>query len=710
MQVRTGSQRYHPWRLLPCHRLTYRGVFRKAAKEFTTKPESLVIQVGDLEFRYQPQPPTKHVYDELSNKIIEIPGEESPCPSELRSVLKDLDTLRRISATQTFPQCMNDHVADYLVGTVTVTVHTAEVGQAVAEVLNAFKHDLAKTGCPVINAYKSLPPEMQTHDHVVMTVLENAKEYGCAFSCIPSGVLRANKRFVKQVIRNHSDMFRYVCPRFTCPTMYADKELILYFLHQLLQKLEYNRLGHVSWILSQISSPLLEDRDIAMAAVKSDGTSLRRFSHAVQNDRAVAYLAVTSSALALRDVLPTFREDVNLVLAAVQKFPTALRFAATHLRSDRHIVEKAIKKDGTTLLYASDELKNDFMLAEQAIRQNPTAYYYISDTLKQSATLVRLAATKCPQVLRSAPLDIRSNSKLMADIVRTHEVVDKLYENLQSPQYAFAYLPLVLQNDNDIAKMAVQAHGGALKHLPENFRNNEMFASWAIAQDPFAYRFIGDTLMQSRQLAIQTVRHPNVSFFFVVEDVIANWYHDNALVLEAASRSYPDPSWKNYALYLLCGTSDTRRFLQIKRDPKVVRALITTHGLPNLLYASQTLTNNIEFICGILADYQEFRGHNNNILSWIGDTLRQDMTTMLGVISKCTAPCVRKIHDSLRYSVEFWERLLAMELRVANRQSLIDDIPDNIKEDSRIVPLLSEKPYSDQVGSEVPATKKRRTM
>ena len=498
--------------------------------------------------------------------------------------------------------------------------------------------------------------------------------------------------------------------------MYADKELIVYFLHQLVKKSEFNRLGQVSWILSQIPSSLLEDRDIAMAAVTADGTSLRRFSHAVQNDRSLARLAVTGSALALRDVLPPFREDVDFVLAAVQKFPTALQFAASHLRSDRHIVQEAIKKDGTTLQHASDELKNNYMLAEQAIRQNPRTYYYISDTLKQSATLVRLAATKCPQVLRSAPLDIRSNSQLMTDIVRTHEVVDNIfcvykpYENLQSPQYAFAYMPSVLQDDYEIAKIAVQTHGRSLQYLPENFRNNEMFASWAIAQDPCAYRFIGDTLKQSRQLAIQTVRHPNVSFLFVVEYVIANWYNDKALVLEATSRSYPDPYWKDYALYLLCGTSDTKRFRQLNSDPKVARALITTQGLPNLLYACKTLTNNPEFICGILADYQEFRGHNNNILGWIGDTLRQDMEIMLSVISKCTAPCVKKIHDTLRYSVVFWERLLTTELRVANRQSFIDDIPDIIKTHSRIVPLLSEKPYSNQAGSDMPATKKRRTM
>ena len=708
MQVNTGV-RHSSLRLLSYTRdvSSQHAIFRHVAQALTQKhaskvrPESVVLQVGNTESHYPPAPPEDCVYDELINDYIETPGEEPPCPINLQRGINELKTLRRISSCTAWklPQCLNDYVANFLL---TVTEHTPEAGQAVATILKAGNCDWR-----VHRTFKSLPSDMQTHDHVIMVALEN--NGGMLIEEDRTGFFRANKRYVMQAIRSHTIWFRYACP-----TIYSDKEVILCYLGSLVRNKEFNRSGDVTWILSKVAPPFLQDRDIAVAAVKADGTSLKRFSDAVQNDRLLVLIAVTSSALALRDVLPKFRQDRDIVSSAVQKYPTALQFADTHLRRDRHIVEEAIKKDGTTLQFADEVLKDDLMLAIQAIGQNPRAYHHISDRLKRSYILVQLAATKCPQVLRSAPLEVRSNREVMATIVSTHTVVKNIdpYDNSQSPQYAFAYVSDVLKNDDEIAKKAVQAHGRALQHLPENYRNNEMFAEWAIVQDPDAFRFIGDALKQTRSLAIQTVRHPNASFELVADHVIAIWYDDKALVLEAATRSYPIRTKCHLALCRFSDIfdADEQRCRRITGDWDIVCALVQKYGLKNLVFACPTLTNNPAFVNRLLADYHEFRGRNNDILDWVGHKLRQDMTTMLSVISKCTAPRVRKIHDSLYNSVVFWERLLTMELRVANRQSLIDDIPNDIKEDSRIAPLLCAKTPSDQEGSDVPPTKKRRTM
>lgn len=716
MQVKTGLRRASLC-LLQCDGPSHRGIFRHVAQKLSQKhaspvlPESVVLQVGTTEFRYPPPPPPEDcVYDELNNDYIETPGEEPPCSTELQRAIDELKTLRRISRCGAWklPQCLNERVANYLV---TVTEHTPEAGQAVATILQAGNCDWE-----IHRAFKSLPYDMQTHDHVIMVALEN--DGGMIIEKDRTGFYRANKRYVMQAIRCHTLWIRYACP-----TMYADKEVILCYLGSLVRILDRYEVtrgyhsGDVTWILSKVPAPFLRDRDIAMAAVKADGTSLKRFSDDLQHDRVLVHIAVNSSALALRDVLPKFRQDMDIVLAAVQKYPTALQFAATHLRRDRHIVEEAIKKDGTTLQFADDVLKNDSMLAIRAIGQNPRAYHHISYELNKSPTLVLLAATKCPQVLRSAPHEVRSNRELMAAIISTHEVVDNIgpYDSGCSSQYAIAYINPILKNDYEIAKVAVQTHGCALQYLPDKYRNNGTFAYWAIVQDPCAYRFIGDALKQSRQLAIQTVRHPKASIEIVADYVLAIWCNDKALVLEAAKRSYPGRTeWhQTYStLYRFRGRSwaDTDRSRRIAGDPDIVRAIIKAHGLKNLIYACKTLTNNRAFVHRLLADYHEFRGRNNGILDWIGDELRQDMTTMLRVISKCTAPGVWLMHESLCNSVEFWERLLTMELRVANRQSLIDDIPDNIQEDSRIAPLLCAKTPSDQEGSDVPPTKKRRTM
>ena len=699
MQVKTGVRRTS-LRLLQCDGPSQRGIFRHVAQKLTQTraspvlPESVVLQVGTTEFRYPPPPPEDCVYDELNNDYIETPGEEPPCSTELQRAIDELKALHRISRCGAWrlPQCLNDRVANYLV---TVTEHTPEAGQAVAEILQAGNCDWE-----IHRAFKSLPSDMQTHDHVIMVALEN--NGGMIIEEDRTGFYRANKRYVMQAIRDHTLWFRYACP-----TMYSDKEVILCYLGSLVRILDRYKAtrgyhgylsGDVTWILSKVPAPFLRDRDIAMAAVKADGTSLKLFSDDLQDDRVLALIAVNSSALALRDVLPKFRKDIGIVLAAVQKNPTALQFAAAHLRRDRHIVEEAIKKDGTTLQFADEVLKKDMILAIRAIGQNPRAYHHISYELNQSPILVLLAATKCPQVLRSAPLPVRNNRELMAAIVSTHEVVDNIgpYDSWCSSQYAISYINSILKNDYEIAKVAVQTHGRTLQYLPDKYRNNETFAYWAIAQDPCAYRFIGDALKQSRQLAIQTVRHPKASQETVADHVLAIWYQDKALVLEAATRSYPGRTeWhQTYStLYRFCGRSGagTDRSRRIAGDPDIVRAIIKVHGLKNFSYACKTLTNNRAFVNRLLADYHEFRGRDNGILDWIGYELRQDMPTMLRVISKCTAPDVWLMHESLCNSVEFWERLLTMELRVANRQSLIDDIPDNMKEESRIAPLLSAK-------------------
>ena len=85
----------------------------------------------------------------------------------------------------------------------------------------------------------------------------------------------------------------------------------------------------------------------------------------LNNDKEVAIAAVRTDWQALKTMSDVFKGDTEVVLAAVTQNGLALEFASHELQNEKEVVLAAVTQNGRAMKYASEELHNDkeFVLA-----------------------------------------------------------------------------------------------------------------------------------------------------------------------------------------------------------------------------------------------------------------------------------------------------------------------------------------------------------
>jgi uncharacterized protein YdeI (YjbR/CyaY-like superfamily) len=134
---------------------------------------------------------------------------------------------------------------------------------------------------------------------------------------------------------------------FASDSICADKEIVLTAVQ-----------GH-AFVLEYASPELLADKEVALAAVRNDSGALKYVDPKLRADREVVLTAVTKNGSALSFASLELRDDKEIVLAAVKQNSSALSFASLRLRGDREVVLAALVKNGQALEYVSPELAED---------------------------------------------------------------------------------------------------------------------------------------------------------------------------------------------------------------------------------------------------------------------------------------------------------------------------------------------------------------
>eukprot|EP00933_Yihiella_yeosuensis_P071773 TRINITY_DN80004_c0_g1_i1.p1 TRINITY_DN80004_c0_g1~~TRINITY_DN80004_c0_g1_i1.p1 ORF type:complete len:884 (+),score=185.80 TRINITY_DN80004_c0_g1_i1:95-2746(+) len=162
------------------------------------------------------------------------------------------------------------------------------------------------------------------------------------------------------------------------------------------------------------------DRDIVLAAVKTDGMALKYASDVFLEDYEIVREAISNDIevmdnvnkyysqkwwntpeyvkLALQKDVANFekcgesiRENKEVVLALVTQRGMSLANASRALKCDKHVVLAAVTQDGLALEYASASLKADYDIVTAAITQNGAALDLAAEALQADEHLVDLA-------------------------------------------------------------------------------------------------------------------------------------------------------------------------------------------------------------------------------------------------------------------------------------------------------------------------------
>jgi len=156
--------------------------------------------------------------------------------------------------------------------------------------------------------------------------------------------------------------------------------------------------------LAHADFSLRGNRQIALTAVRQQGTSLQSLSETMRCDKEVVLASVSQDGEALQFAHERLKSDRMVVLAAIQQIPSAIRFASDKLKADRHIALAAVSKDGALVRYLDETLKKDRMVVLTAVQQDAASMRYVGHHFKGDQKIV-LAALREEQCFTLADAD-----------------------------------------------------------------------------------------------------------------------------------------------------------------------------------------------------------------------------------------------------------------------------------------------------------------
>ncbi len=115
---------------------------------------------------------------------------------------------------------------------------------------------------------------------------------------------------------------------------------------------------------------LAKEEEIYVAAMKQDGFVMRYIPKDIVRTREMAKIAVQFNGHGLGALSDPMQDDFELVSLSVATSPSTIRFASARIQNDRNYVLELVRMNGRCILYLPDEFKNDNELLCIAIAQN----------------------------------------------------------------------------------------------------------------------------------------------------------------------------------------------------------------------------------------------------------------------------------------------------------------------------------------------------
>ena len=198
-----------------------------------------------------------------------------------------------------------------------------------------------------------------------------------------------------------------------------------------------------------------------------------------------------------------YTNNRDVVMSAIKQDGLALRHASNELKNDWVFVASAVCRDGEALQFASNELRNDGKMARWAmgIRDFPTGQINIEEWTGPDLTEYNDLATKRipqPNCLRHASEQLRGkDQELMLHAIKEY-------------WFAADHLALPLRDSKPFWKKVMeqneatgwQAFGN---YAPVMLREDEELMKIALQMDPFALHYAGPSLRRRRSFILEAV-------------------------------------------------------------------------------------------------------------------------------------------------------------------------------------------------------------
>mmetsp|Transcript_33238 Transcript_33238/g.48833 ORF Transcript_33238/g.48833 Transcript_33238/m.48833 type:complete len:578 (-) Transcript_33238:870-2603(-) len=398
-----------------------------------------------------------------------------------------------------------------------------------------------------------------------------------------------------------------------------DKQAIIAAISQITRKDCFD-------IRNAASSALLNDKEVVLASVSTNGLNLEHISPGLRADREVVSLAVISNWQALQYCSEELRADFNIVKAAVEKDGRALQFGSMELRADREMVTAAVTKHGQALRYGSDQLKGDREIVKAAVKNDGLALKFCSSEsqLNDDGEIVRLAVENCGGALEYVSERFQNDKQTVLTALRVSYGGQE--QTASDSSYAFCsklrHASEELKADREVVLTAIRYCGGlSLRYVP--ISSNEVIAdrdviSAAVQSDGSALEYAAPQLRADRDIVWKAIKQNGMALAFA-----SRAHQGDREIVMAALKQINRPIFCGALQY--CSS-------ELQGDKAFVLEAFTLVGGFNLQFVSPLLKGDREVVESAL----QYRLHirSSAILSYASEELRGDRQLVRGAIAE----------------------------------------------------------------------------
>jgi len=194
--------------------------------------------------------------------------------------------------------------------------------------------------------------------------------------------LKKDKDYLIYRIKKKPSLFKFANQK-----LKGDKDVVLAYL-------EYSR-GY-AYSLRNVSLTLINDKEVALKAVQSNGQNLYFLPSKFQDDKELVFEAILNDPYALTwasERLQNDRETVLLWTTMDNRFnnKSTFKFVSVTLKSDKEVVMEHVKHNGSDLKFASEKLQGDIDVVLTAVKRTGIALEFASEKLRDDWEVVMFA-------------------------------------------------------------------------------------------------------------------------------------------------------------------------------------------------------------------------------------------------------------------------------------------------------------------------------
>lgn len=184
--------------------------------------------------------------------------------------------------------------------------------------------------------------------------------------------LKDNKEIVKIAVQNEGVALRYASDRlkndveivkdaisndyhaidFIGEEARNNKDVLLTAIeNEIIGYRPYSDGGYESYVLTFFNKKFCSDREVMMAAIKSNYSSIRFIDESLKNDKEIFKLAIENCTIKHWE-----KENLDSCTVDYYRTPIILEYAGDEIKNDKEIVELAISKDKENVKFVGENL------------------------------------------------------------------------------------------------------------------------------------------------------------------------------------------------------------------------------------------------------------------------------------------------------------------------------------------------------------------